>query len=318
MISTARKGHTVLAAHSHSPKGAVVLFGEILADVFPDRTVLGGAPFNVARHLKGLGENPVLISRLGHDALREEVLATMSANGMETSGIQCDNSRPTGRVKVFPGDGEHRFEILPNQAYDCIHPAVARMSALSANPSLVYFGTLAQRGDKSRQALKTLLRGISATKFLDINLRSPWYDEPTLKQSLQYADTLKLNRDELCVLAEKFELHGTSPHDWARQLLERFTLEQVVVTCGADGAWLLNNSGKMIEAGRVAREINMLDSVGAGDGFSAVSILGKLRRWPMALTLERANSFAAAICEIRGAVPDHPDFYQPFLTEWAK
>jgi fructokinase len=313
--------HRINPRRSPSPlrtnrKGTVVLFGEVLADIFADRTVLGGAPFNVARHLKAFGQNPVLITRLGHDALADEVLDVMSENEMETLGVQCGNNYPTGRVQVHMKDGAHSFEILPSQAYDFIHPAVVRMTALSVNPKLVYFGTLAQRNEISRRALKSLLRSTSAAKFLDINLRAPWFDEKILKQSLQYADTVKLNAEELAILAEMFGLPGSEPQGQAKELMSRFGLEKVVVTCGQEGAWQLNRKGNKVEAGLKDRIISLMDTVGAGDGFAAVCILGELLRWPAAQTLERANAFASAICEIRGAIPDHADFYKPFTHEW--
>ncbi len=297
-------------------KATVVLFGEVLADLFPDKSVLGGAPFNVARHLKAFGQNPVLITRLGRDALREEVLDTMSRYGMETMGIQRSNKYPTGRVKVHFNGGEHRFEILPSQAYDFIHPGVARMTALSVHPALVYFGTLAQRNEVSRRALKNLLRSTGAAKFLDINLRTPWYDEKMLRQSLQLADTVKLNNGELSELAQMFELPASQPQGQARELMKLFDLARMVVTCGAEGAWQINRDGKKIEVGARKKLIKVVDTVGAGDGFSAVCILGSLKRWSVATTLERANAFAAAICGIRGAVPERASFYEPFCKEW--
>jgi fructokinase len=312
----AAQSFTQLPRSGASRKGTVVLFGEVLADLFPDRSVLGGAPFNVARHLKAFGQNPVLITRLGHDALRDEVLGAMSQYGMETMGIQCGKNYPTGRVQVHFKEDQHRFEILPDQAYDFIHPAVARMASLSAHPALVYFGTLAQRNDVSRRALKTLLRSTEAVKFLDINLRSPWYDEKMLRQALQFADTVKLNIGELSELGEMFGLTGGNPQDQARQLINQFDLARVVVTCGEQGAWQINREGRKIEIGAKKKIARLIDTVGAGDGFSAVCILGTLKRWPVATTLERANSFAAAICEIRGAVPERPDFYKPFSKEW--
>lgn len=293
-----------------------MLFGEVLADIFPDRTVLGGAPFNVARHLKAFGQNPVLISRLGNDALRDQVLSVMTQNEMETVGVQCDKSYPTGQVRVHIEEGSPQFDIQPLQAYDFIHPAVVRMTTLSANPALVYFGTLAQRNPVSNRALKTLLRSTNATKFLDINLRAPWYDEATLKQSLQFADIVKINDEELDVLAKIFRLPGPDSLSQVKELIKRFHLEQVMVTCGKAGAWQVNRNGKRLDVGVKNEVENLVDTVGAGDGFSAVCILGSLLRWPMAKTLERANAFAAAICGIRGAIPDHADFYKPFSEEW--
>jgi fructokinase len=303
------------ASPALSRNGTVVLFGEVLADIFPDRTVLGGAPFNVARHLKAFGLNPVIITRLGNDTLRDEVLSIMAKNGMETLGIQLDKSYPTGRVKVHLHEAGHDFEILPLQAYDFIHPAVARMALLAANPALIYFGTLAQRCPVSERALKTLLRSTDAAKFLDINLRAPWYDKATMLHSLQNTDILKLNNEELEILAEKLELSG-SPQNLAKELIKRFCLEQVIITCGAAGAWQMNRQGKVVEIGADNQAGKLMDTVGAGDAFAAVSILGSLRNWRMARTLERAHAFAGAICEIRGAIPDQTDFYQPFIEEW--
>jgi len=297
-------------------QGGIVLFGEVLADVFADRYVLGGAPFNVARHLKAFGQNPILVTRLGHDALGDEVIEVMKKTGMETLGVQYDNNYPTGRVQVHMKDGGHDFEILPDQAYDFIHPAVVRMTALSVSPKLVYFGTLAQRSETSKRALKTLLRSTGAAKFLDINLRVPWYEEKTLRRSLRYADIVKLNDDEVGILANMFEMSQNDTEGQVQELISRFGLEQVVVTCGPEGAWQLNRNGKKLVAGIENRATQLVDTVGAGDGFASVCILGNLLRWPAATTLERANTFAAAICGIRGAIPDHADFYQPFTRQW--
>lgn len=294
-----------------------MLFGEVLADIFPDRTVLGGAPFNVARHLKAFGQNSLLITRLGNDALRDEILDMMSQNGMDTLGVQFDESHPTGRVQVHIGDGGHSFDILPMQAYDFIHPEAMRTAMRSVNPVLVYFGTLAQRHPVSSQSLQILLNSTSAAKFLDINLRAPWYDEETVRQSLQRSSIVKLNADELDVLARTLALPAGDPQDQAGELIGRFELEQAVVTCGEAGAWQVNRDGKRFKASETRPVVTTVDTVGAGDGFSAVCILGTLLGWPAGMTLNRANAFAASICGIRGAVPQEAGFYKPFIEEWS-
>jgi len=305
-----------LARDRANHNDTVVLFGEVLADVFPERTVLGGAPFNVARHLRAFGQNPVLISSLGSDALHEEVLNMMTQCDMQLTGIQCDHSHPTGRVQVHIEENGHRFEILPLQAYDFILPEIVHKTVQSVHPALVYFGTLAQRNEVSRQALKTLLNNTEAVKFLDINLRTPWYDENTLRKSLDFANIVKLNDDELGILAEMFALHGSNPDEQVMDLMNRFNIEQIVITCGDKGAWQINKDGNKIEAGITKKITKLVDTVGAGDGFAAVCILGTLKQWLMNKTLERAISFAGAICGIRGAIPDHADFYEPFIQEW--
>lgn len=277
---------------------------------------MGGAPFNVARHLKAFGQNPVLITRLGNDDLGEEVLNVMAENGMDTVGMQCSKRHPTGNVQVYLEEGSHHFEILPEQAFDYIHPAVVRMITLAANPSLVYFGTLSQRSPVSTRALKSVLRSTDAPKFLDINLRAPWYEEKIIERSLHDAKVVKLNNDELNELSQLLSLAGHDERSQAEELIHRFNLEQIIVTCGEAGAWHINQNGKVIDARAQRSPIKLVDTVGAGDGFAAVWMLGALKQWPMVRTLERANIFAAALCEIRGAIPDHADFYEPYTRGW--
>jgi fructokinase len=293
----------------------VILFGEILADVFPDRYVLGGAPFNVARHLKGFGLHPVLISRTGDDALRREILATMTGLGMDTQGLQTDLTHPTGQVLVHMENGGHHFEIVPEQAYDFIDTDMACETACTLQPELIYFGTLAQRHPFSRRALDALLANTSAVRLLDINLRKPWYDLEILKYSLTKADMLKLNLEELHLLGALLHPDILEITGKASALIKRFGLKNLLVTCGDAGAWLMNAEGHVIGT-QIGRSLRIVDTVGAGDAFSAVFILGMFNKWNMETTLARADGFARAVCEIRGAVPKDDSFYEPFRTAW--
>lgn len=294
----------------------VIVFGEVLADVFGDRTVLGGAPFNVASHLHGFGQSPILISRLGDDALRDQVLQVMTEKGMATLGMQFDKRHPSGQVLVHMDESSHRFEILPDQAYDFIHAGLVNMITLMVHPVMIYFGTLAQRHYNSRRALKTLLRRDHAPRFLDINLRAPWYDKRTLQQSLQLANIVKLNEEELAILARMFALVGDNNTEQARALMRRFDLQQLYVTCGADGAWQMDRGGERIQAICPDEITNFIDTVGAGDGFAAVCILGSLHGWRIEQTLARANAFAGAICGIRGAIPGDAGLYAEHMRRW--
>jgi fructokinase len=212
--------------------------------------------------------------------------------------------------------GAHRFEILPLQAYDFIDAATALDAVRSIDPSLLYFGTLCQRHDVSRQALRTVFGCTPAPRFLDINLREPWYEAGTIEFSLRHAHFLKLNTEELEILSEVSRIHGITLQDRAEKLLRTFGIGHLIVTCGEDGAWRMDEHGEIHGVQDRKRRLDIVDTVGAGDGFSAVCILGMMRRWPVAVALRRADAFAAAICGIRGAVPDLEDFYQPFLKEW--
>lgn len=306
--------HQATTDESLSP--AILLFGEILADVFPDRAVLGGAPFNVARHLAAFGQRPLVISRLGDDALGAQALGSMEDRGMDISGVQIDPELPTGRVKVHIENEGHRFEILPRQAYDFIDPASAAVAAEAAAPALIYFGTLSQRHHTSRQALADVLQNTTAPRFLDINLREPWYDEDTVRLSLQNAGIVKLNDEELRDLADMFKAGAGLAQAQGAELKRMFDIERLIVTCGKDGAWQLDGNDDLFIASPGKEPSRIVDTVGAGDAFSAACILGIRLCWPETTALKRASDFAAAICEIRGAVPEDREFYQPFFKEW--
>jgi fructokinase len=301
-------------AADHSTAQTVIAFGETLVDQFRDRNVLGGAPFNVACHLAALGAHPVLVTRAGKDRPGEQLRQAMNERGLDLRGVQSDPARPTGRVKVTETASGHAFDILSDQAYDHIHASLARMVGLSAHPSLVYFGTLSQRGE-SRRALRELLAAVEAHVFLDVNLCDPWVDADTLRRSLHQASVVKLNEDELERISTLFSLGGTSSQARASALVSGFDLERLVVTRGEAGAWTLDALGR-IESVSGHPLPQVVDTAGAGDGFAAVFMLGMLRSWPLAVTLARADAFARALCLVRGAVPATPDFYEPFHRDW--
>ena len=180
---------------------------------------------------------------------------------------------------------------------------------------LVYFGTLSQRHRVSRQALAGLMQDSPASRFLDINLREPWYDEDIVRFSLYQANIVKLNDDELRILADMFSLGGGSESEQAGELERMFHIDRLIVTCGDKGAWQLDAEDRLFRSPAQTKPV-VVDTVGAGDAFAAVCILGMTLDWPAATALKRAERFAAAICEIRGAIPREREFYQPFLKEW--
>lgn len=292
----------------------LLVFGEVLADIFPEKQVLGGAPLNVSCHLHAFGLPTVLISRLGRDDVAQAFFDLAQRTGLDTSGIQQDPEHPSGEVKVeLDARGGHQFDILPDRAYDFIDEEAATAIALAAQAPLIYFGSLAQRQPASRQALKRVL-ATGGEGFLDINLRAPWFDQEILEQSLAWCRRLKVNDDELTTLARMFDL-PLAPEQTARALMRRFDIRQIVVTCGAAGAWLLEGSGEIHR--RQGTPLSALvDTVGAGDGFASVYLLGTTLGWPPSDTLARADAFAGALCGIRGAIPESSEFYQPFRREW--
>lgn len=293
------------------------IFGEVLADVFPDRSVLGGAPYNVARHLKAFNEHPIVISRVGDDDLKTQLFHELEKLEMDMSGIQIDPSHPTGQVIVHMNpDHSHAFEIKPNQAYDHIHSGMTHLTVIATKPDFAYFGTLAQRNQESKSALDTFLMDTQCPRFLDVNLRAPWYDENILKQSLKYADIVKINDDELTTIYNIFDNTLQDDKERAIFLMNKFDIQQLFITYGKDGAFVLLNNGKEARTDASPLPGSLADTVGAGDAFAAVCILGILHEWQSHDILKRASDFASAICTIRGAAPDDANFYTPFVERW--
>ena len=305
----------------------IVIFGEALVDDFITEQVVGGAPFNVARNLAAFGNAPRMITRIGQDKAATLVREQFQRFGLCEAGLQADPDEATGRVVVERGAGEHRFIILPGQAYDQIDPAAA-LAAADCAPATIYFGTLAQRSSRSREALRAVLAASGATRYLDLNVRSGQVSERCVFESLHEADIVKVNEEEL---QDLFSWYTHTRHDTADMassavrtacaaLMRIFSLQGLIVTLGARGSVYFDAGGGAIESASnsasAAAPPRIVDTVGAGDAFSAIFLLGRERGWDLHLTLARANEFAAAICTIAGAVPADPVFYAPYRARW--
>ncbi|MGQ3050678.1 MAG: PfkB family carbohydrate kinase [Roseateles sp.] len=273
----------------------VLVIGEALVDEFHDGSVAGGAPFNVARSLAALGAPVRFVSRIGvDDAAGRLVLDSAARFGLAVDGIQRDATRATGRVSVHEDQGSgHRFEIHADAAWDHLETPAA------AGAGIVYFGSLAQRHAVSRAAIRATVKRASGLRLLDLNLR-PGSDTPELAaESLMLADWVKLNEDELDRLLGWFG--PTLP-----ALMARFALQRLVVTRGASGYSLHGEQGQVSAAGQGVAQPDFIDSVGAGDGFTAVLLAGLSLGLDLSATLALANRYAAMICGVRGPLPADP------------
>jgi len=272
-----------------------VIFGEVLFDCFPDgASVLGGAPFNVAWHLQAFGLSPLMISSVGDDALGAGVRTAMRNWKMDTRGLQTDHAHPTGSVAVEFVSDEPRYTILDQRAYDHIDPANLPSVGTA---QLLYHGTLALRNARSREALECLRGTLDTTILLDVNLRDPWWSREEVLALADAADWVKLNHDELELLGDA----GVADvHSRAQGFLQRHDLAGLVVTLGAKGAVAFTASGETAEVEPVAVQ-EIVDTVGAGDAFTSVLILGLVHGWPLASTLSRAQDFASRVVVQRGA-----------------
>lgn len=287
-----------------------LIFGEVLFDLFPgDEARLGGAPFNAATHLAALGLNPLMISRIGNDQLGGEVLAAMVGKGMDVTGIQVDPEFPTGVVQVDIGEGGPTFTILDEQAYDFITAPALNELRGGDQFGLMYAGTLALRSPVSRLAFNCLAAHLRSPLFVDLNLREPWWDREILAAQIEAASWLKLNHEELAVVLNRKGVDPACFRKEGAQLAASLGVEMLAVTFGADGAGLAS-PGKAVLYGEPPSASPFVDSVGAGDAFSAGLMEGLLAQRSMEATLERALFLGSEVCKVRGALLEEDRPYQ--------
>jgi fructokinase len=283
----------------------VLVFGELLWDLLPDGEVLGGAPANLAYRLVSLGVPTLLVSRVGRDARGAAAVDALRRIGVETSGIETDPHYPTGTVQVtFRADGFHDFTIVSDVAYDQID-ASGVGSAAAETAECLAFGTLAQRAPTSHRALERLLdRTAARLRVCDVNLRRDGYSEETLRFSLERANVLKLSSEEVPELARLEPGLSLDPMAFCAEALERWNLDTVVVTRGADGAVAANAQGETADVGGLAVEV--VDTIGSGDAFTAAFIESLLHRRPLAEACARGNALGALVAATRGGTEPVP------------
>lgn len=284
----------------------VFIYGEVLFDCFPTgEQVLGGAPFNVAWHLQALGNQPAFITSVGDDKSGEQILTAMRDWGMDTTNVQIDAMHPTGRVEVKVIKGEPEYTITSDCAYDFINT-----NALNIMPTsgILYHGTLGLRQTVSREAFLQLAKQPDLSTFLDVNLRSPWWKTDDVYQWMEQASWVKLNQDELQQL-------GFSSATLKQAMIEiqsRFGLQQLIVTRGEEGALVLSENGEFHSVTPESVK-TIVDTVGAGDAFSAIFIHGLMSDWSVQNTLTVAQQFASQVIGLRGATSTDPAFYHEFI-----
>jgi fructokinase len=295
----------------------VVGLGEALFDVFPDRRVLGGAPLNVAVHahqlLKAVGGRGVVASRVGNDELGKQLIAELSRRGMTANYVQTDEERPTGQVFVTFDGARHSFEIAKDSAWDALQ-VESSMAELAADCDAVCFGTLGQRSATARAAIGEFLNSAgAAVRLFDVNLRQHYFDAEVIRESCQAATAVKLNDEELPVVARLLGLEeaAETPDEaitlQADRLRRAFDLEFVALTRGEHGTVLFTESGRFeAEPVRYPTDRNA-DSVGAGDACAAGLLVGRLLGWPAERQIWLANRAGAFVASVAGATPDLPD-----------
>ena len=282
----------------------ILAIGEVLWDMLPSGPQLGGAPANFACHARALGAEARLVTRVGDDDLGRAILDRLARQGLPTDTVEVDPDAPTGTVSVDLGpDGQPQFTILENVAWDKIEGGFAAFAVASAADA-VCFGSLAQRYSVAREAIRSLVAATEARalRIFDVNIRPPFYGREVITVSLEMASVLKLNDQELPILAGLFGLDG-GVRAQIEGLARRFHLSLVALTRGASGSLLFRDGDWSDHPGE---RTTVCDTVGAGDAFTAVLTVGLLEGWSLDEINRRANRVAAFVCSQPGATPPLP------------
>jgi fructokinase len=284
----------------------LVAFGEILWDVIDGEAHIGGAPFNLAAHAVRCGVRAAAVSCVGDDSLGREALQEMTRLRVDGRWTTVDGAHPTGTVTVALKDGQPSYTIHEGVAWDFIQPAEEAFRALAAEcPRAFCFGSLAQRSAVSRATLFRLLDAFKgATVFYDVNLRQSYWSAPLVEAGLARATLVKVNDDEARVLGGLLFGGACDPEAFARAVLARHPVKAVIVTLGAAGCLVCERGREPVRCAGV--NVDVVDTVGAGDAFSAAFLAAWLAGATAAEAAAAGNARGAWVASQRGAVPEEP------------
>jgi len=286
-------------------KNIVVGLGEILWDVFPERKVLGGAPANFAYHVSQFGFNGYIVSAIGEDLLGKEILS-----GLEDKKLNYlieTTDYPTGTVQVtLNKSGVPQYEICENVAWDNI-PFTARTENLAKNTQTVCFGSLAQRSAVSRETIRKFLAAMpeDSLKIFDINLRLDYYTKEIIEESLQMANMMKINDEEVIKIAALFDWNGEE-QDICKRLLDEYNLNILILTKGTEGSFVFTARQTSYQP---TPKVHVADTVGAGDSFTAAFVAAYLHGERIEDAHQLAVEVSAYVCLQHGAMPKLADAY---------
>lgn len=278
----------------------VVCFGEVLWDLLPSKALPGGAPMNVAYHLKKLGTNPAMISKIGTDNYGKGLVDLLEANAVTTEFLQVDYDHPTGLVYANPNEyDEVVYDIVFPSAWDFIQQQDEYIATTAQSKFFVY-GSLTSRSKVSRDTLYQLIE-VAKTKVLDINLRPPHFNRSHVEYLLEKANILKMNIAELELITGWFSPF-TNTDERIKIIQDRFSIDTVIVTMGGDGA-LVNDKG--IIHHRNGFKVTVADTIGSGDAFLAGFLNQLLNGANVKEALDFASAIGAFVATKQGACPDY-------------
>jgi len=283
-------------------KKRVVGLGEVLWDLLPERTCLGGAPANFAYITTLMGDQGIVASRVGEDSRGLEALRRMEELGLDIDHVETDREHPTGTVKVeLDGKGVARFEIAHPVAWDFLQ-WTPDWQRLAENVDAVCFGSLAQRSEESRATVRNFLRATppATLKVFDVNLRQTYYSAEVLAESMKLADIVKLNDDELPKIMSLAKIPHKDDVSSAQRLISTYDLKLLCLTRGGRGSLLVRNGDASEHPGF---RVPVADTVGSGDAFTAGLVHEYLQGASLDLMNEVANLVGAWVTSEVGAMP---------------
>ena len=283
----------------------IAAIGEVLWDVYPDAARFGGAPANFACHSAALGADTPFVSAVGEDDFGYRALATLERHGVDVTSVIRDPVHATGYVKVtLDSSGRASYRFADDVAWDHVGWADV-LSLLAQQVDAVCFGTLAQRSSETRETIRHFVGATppGTLRMFDVNLRHNFFDKEIVDTSMRLATALKLNIEELPVVARLCDVQGGDQLEQLRALLNRYELRIAALTCGPDGA-LLVTSEHVSEC--AAFPTDVVDTVGAGDAFTAALVMDFLQGVPLGEINRHANAVASFVCSQAGAVAPLP------------
>lgn len=283
-------------------KGLVIGMGEALWDVLPEGKKIGGAPANFAYHVSQFGLPSCVVSAVGDDPLGNEIIENFTSKGL-THQIERV-PYPTGTVQVEVDQaGIPRYEIKENVAWDNI-PYTDTLEQLAKRTAAVCFGSLAQRNVVSRNTINRFLDAIPAENkpliVFDVNLRQGFYNKETLCDSMKRCNVLKINDEELVMVSRMFGYPGIDLQDKCWILLGKYNLQMLILTCGINGSYVFTPGNVSFQP---TPKVEVADTVGAGDSFTAAFISNILKGKSVAEAHSRAVLTSAYVCTRKGAMP---------------
>lgn len=276
----------------------ILCVGEVLWDKLPEGYFIGGAPFNTACHLKQLGIEVVVVSRLGNDELGKNAIHKIKELGLTPEFIQLDSKYNTGIVNVdIVENGDATYEIVEPSAWDFINLNQEMIKA-SNSCDLIVYGTLAQRNEVSRETIRSLVNSIK-TRVYDVNFRPPFIDKGIIEESLKMANIIKMNEDEFVQISKWFNV-SSNLKSGIKELSQKYDCSTICVTKGAEGA-IIFREGEIYEHNGFS--VKVKDTVGSGDAFLAALVFGIVNKKDNSEIIRNANAIGAFVAMHDGAIP---------------